>query len=88
MTNKRTELKGIAKLTLVAVSVAAAIAWIPQSFASETTMTAKDEINLSLRYRLEHVDQDNALKDALASTLRSRLTATKNLSPQRGMEIS
>jgi len=87
MTNKRTELKGIAKLTLVAVSVAAAIAWIPQSFAAETTMTAKDEINLSLRYRLEHVDQDNALKDALASTLRSRLTATKKLSSQWRVQL-
>ncbi|MCC5826557.1 alginate export family protein [Alkalimonas sp.] len=31
-------------------------------------------VNLHFRYRLEHVEQDNALKDALASTLRSRLT--------------
>lgn len=32
------------------------------------------ELNVNFRYRLESVDQDNALKDALASTLRSRLT--------------
>ncbi len=32
------------------------------------------KINLDFRYRYEHVDQDNALRNAHASTLRSRLT--------------
>lgn len=32
------------------------------------------EVKLNLRYRLEDVSQDNALEDALASTLRTRLT--------------
>lgn len=35
---------------------------------------AQSVVNVHLRYRLEHVDQDNPLNDALASTLRSRIT--------------
>ena len=35
-------------------------------------------LKLSLRYRLEHVEQDNPLQDALASTLRTRITSTKS----------
>lgn len=49
--------------------------------AAETTFNqqVKDAItqsavNIHFRYRLEHVDQDNTLSDALASTLRSRIT--------------
>ena len=37
-------------------------------------MVTDGTANLSLRYRFETVDQDNALKDAKASTLKTRLT--------------
>lgn len=80
MASKRAQIIGVAKLTAVAVAVASAMAFIPSSMAAEAS--ADDKIDLSLRYRLEHVDQDNALNDALASTLRTRLTATKSMSSQ------
>lgn len=34
----------------------------------------KSQVSAHFRYRLEHVEQDNALQDGLASTLRSRIT--------------
>lgn len=43
---------------------------------SLSTALSNSQVQADFRYRLEHVDQDNALKDALASTLRSRLTLT------------
>lgn len=47
--------------------------------SSANTLSAalnESQVKANFRYRIEHVDQDNALKDALASTLRSRLTLT------------
>src|SRR5690606_38738573 len=41
---------------------------------SVAKMVSEGTANLNLRYRYETVDQDNALEDARASTLRSRLT--------------
>ncbi|RUO20727.1 alginate export family protein [Aliidiomarina haloalkalitolerans] len=78
MASKRTQVLGIVKLTVVAVAVASAMAFIPSSLAAESNLD--DEIKLSLRYRLEHVEQDNPLQDALASTLRTRITALKAIS--------
>ena len=36
----------------------------------------QSEVSAQFRYRLEHVEQDNPLDNAIASTLRSRLTVT------------
>ncbi|MDP4528444.1 alginate export family protein [Alkalimonas delamerensis] len=47
--------------------------------SSANTLSAalnESQLKANFRYRIEHVDQDNPLKDALASTLRSRLTLT------------
>ena len=53
-------------------------AYSPVAGASATDAVAKmvseGSANLSLRYRFESVEQDNALDDAEASTLKSRLT--------------
>lgn len=48
------------------------------SFAEGTVADAvkSGTVNLDLRYRYEEVEQDNALEDAEASTLKSRLTYT------------
>ncbi len=55
---------------------------LTNTFLTHQTLATTDElrraldqstINLDFRYRLEAVDQDNLSKDALASTLRSRL---------------
>lgn len=40
------------------------------------TAVSEGTAGITLRYRLEHVEQDNALRDATASTLRTRLTWT------------
>lgn len=39
-----------------------------------STAIKQSSVSAHFRYRLEYVDQDNALEDAFASTLRSRLT--------------
>ncbi|WP_113906893.1 alginate export family protein [Aliidiomarina celeris] len=49
------------------------------TFATEPAVLTDDDIQVTLRYRIEHVDQDNVLENALASTLRTRVTATKYL---------
>ncbi|MCH8538482.1 MAG: alginate export family protein [Alkalimonas sp.] len=47
----------------------------PTLIADELNSAVKQStVKVNFRYRLEQVEQDNALKDALASTLRSRLT--------------
>ena len=47
-----------------------------ENAASLSDALTNNETTLGFRYRLESVDQDNALDDALASTLRTRLTYT------------
>ncbi|MBU1308250.1 MAG: hypothetical protein KKE30_01795 [Gammaproteobacteria bacterium] len=47
----------------------------PSLVANElSTALQQSSVSAHFRYRLEYVEQDNALKDAIASTLRSRLT--------------
>lgn len=58
------------------------LAAVPFCFTSSvlandvSTALQQSKVSANFRYRLEHVDQDNALDDAFASTLRSRLTVT------------
>lgn len=66
----RTALLGSAGLAVVALPAVAA----DQSAASITDALTGGDAALDLRYRFEGVDQDNAAKDAAASTLRTRLT--------------
>ncbi|MFC6439781.1 hypothetical protein [Bowmanella sp. JS7-9] len=58
------------------------LAAVPFCFTSSvlandvSTALQQSKVSANFRYRLEHVEQDNALDDAIASTLRSRLTVT------------
>ena len=52
---------------------APAYASINEQFSSAIKQS---EVSAQFRYRLEHVEQDNTLDNAIASTLRSRLTVT------------
>ena len=65
------------KKSVLPVAVALASLTGGQVMAEDfkTALTGGD-VNFDFRYRYEHVDQDNALDDAHASTLRSRLTYT------------
>ncbi|QIZ76097.1 alginate export family protein [Ferrimonas lipolytica] len=65
--NKNTAIKLLPALMLVPLSVSAQVT----SFADAISA---GEVNLDMRWRYEHVDQDNDLKDADASTIRTRLT--------------
>ena len=59
-------------LLLTGEKVAAADS--PRTFTTLLDSVKNTDIGLDFRYRLEDVDQDNNLKNALASTLKSRLT--------------
>lgn len=64
-----------ATLALVMTALGAAMAAGP-AMASKSPLSqwiSDGETSVSLRYRLESVEQDNALEDALASTLRTRI---------------
>lgn len=69
----------VLKTTLaVALALSANVAFADENVENQAS-SIKDAVTngdvlLNFRYRLEDVDQDNPLEDALASTLRSRLT--------------
>ncbi|MFU8785583.1 hypothetical protein, partial [Aliidiomarina sp.] len=46
-----------------------------------------DSIKVELRYRLEHVEQNNVFQNALANTLRARVTAHKHLHARLTAEV-
>ena len=61
----------------VVVLAAVPFCFTPSVLANDvSTALQQSKVSANFRYRLEHVDQDNALDDAIASTLRSRLTVT------------
>ncbi|WP_371378108.1 alginate export family protein [Thalassotalea aquiviva] len=60
-------------LPLLSISSLSAQAHIGDDVAKAMT---EAKVNLSFRYRLESVDQDNLDEDALASTLKSRVSVT------------
>lgn len=51
---------------------------VPHAFAAEEAHLSPNQVKVDLRYRLEHVDQDNLLENAVASTLRTRVLAEKS----------
>lgn len=62
-----------------AITLALSAFLLPTPVSANTNNELSDAVKQSgvavhFRYRLEYVDQDNALDDAIASTLRSRLT--------------
>ncbi|MAD74681.1 MAG: hypothetical protein CML20_07820 [Rheinheimera sp.] len=62
-----------------AITLALSASLLPTPVSANTNNELSDAVKQSsvavhFRYRLEYVDQDNALDDAIASTLRSRLT--------------
>ena len=61
------------KLSLLALALAVAFATQPAAASELADAISNGKTNLDLRLRYEQVDQDNALKDALALTLRARL---------------
>ncbi|WP_448210967.1 alginate export family protein [Colwellia sp. MEBiC06753] len=63
-----------AKVSLI--TIATVLAFPSQASFLENVATAitDSKTNVNLRYRLESVDEDNKSEDALASTLKSRLT--------------
>lgn len=68
-------------LKFSALSLSAGLALAPVGSHADATeavakMVSEGSAKLSLRYRFEAVDQDNALEDAEASTLKTRLTLT------------
>ena len=76
--------KSTTQVTALALLLGVGIA-MPAS-ASEEGATA-DSIKVELRYRLEHVEQNNALQNALANTLRARVTAHKEVHPRFTVEV-
>ena len=64
--------------TTLAAAIAAATMGVGQLAVAEDFKEALvgGDVNFDFRYRYEYVDQVNALEDAHASTLRSRLTYT------------
>ena len=62
------------KLSKITALIVLASAGVSANAFSATENKAKTSIDLNLRY--ESVDQDNALKDASALTLRTRLNYT------------
>jgi hypothetical protein len=67
-------MQSVHKLSKISVLILLASTSISANANSETKTDAKTSLDLNLRY--EAVDQDNALKDASALTLRTRLTHT------------
>lgn len=72
------------KFAALGFAISAGIVMPATAIAEE--MSA-DTIKVELRYRLEHVDQENALQNALANTLRTRVTAHKNLHDRLSLEV-
>lgn len=70
--------------TVLAFAFGVGIA-LPASASEE--VTSVDTVQLELRYRLEHVTQDNALQNALANTLRARVTAHKHVYARLTAEV-
>lgn len=64
------------KLTILASTIALALPSQADVLDSISKAVKDSTTNVNLRYRLESVDQDGIEKDALASTLKSRLTWT------------
>lgn len=64
------------KLSVIALSLITSFS-ASAAFTDELSSAVKEsKIDLSLRYRVEFVDQDSKDEDALASTLKSRLSIT------------
>jgi len=64
-------------VTLIALAIASApLSWTPPASAADSVSEAlsRGSAKVNLRYRYEDVSQDNALEDAAAHTLRTRLT--------------
>ncbi|WP_194755768.1 alginate export family protein [Aliidiomarina indica] len=59
----------------------------PQVYGNSEVVTDPNKIAIDFRYRLEHVDQANPLKNALASTLRTRVNAQRTLHPRVSMVL-
>mgnify|MGYP002624365898 CR=1 FL=1 len=71
----KTKHQGPGKLAPLPCAVIAAVAMAPAPVIASgiTEALADGKANLDLRYRYEAVSQDNALEDASASTVRTRL---------------
>jgi hypothetical protein len=76
-TNQENTMNSVNQLSLVALAVGlASMASLTQASPTDSIaeMVKTGKAKVDLRYRYEAVDEDNAKKDAKASTLRSRLT--------------
>ncbi len=70
--------RSVKTVTILAMGLSCAVSYVADSWSQSFS---DGDVNLSFRYRFEHVDQDNFNRDANASTLRTRLnykTATYN----------
>ena len=64
------------KFSLISLAVASSFN-VSANIGEDVSKAVKDsKVDVSLRYRVETVDQDGVDEDALASTLKSRLTVT------------
>lgn len=77
---------------LTPLGVALACSGLPAGASAQsltedvTSMISEGTSHLALRYRFEQVEQDNALRDATASTLRTRLSFQS--APARGFSLA
>jgi hypothetical protein len=64
------------RMTMFIALAAATLTASEQSIATDSAgqMISNGTLSVALRSRIEHVEQDNALQDATAATLRARLT--------------
>lgn len=72
---------------VLGVGIAMPVSAGEEGATASSVSATPDTIKVELRYRLEHVEQSNALENALANTLRARVTAHKHLHARLTAEV-